>query len=179
MKQREFELNERRKRYQWQIFSDTGVPSAIDDTKDGIPADEQFNRVKNIDFTLDGVNALAKLGLTGVLIDVNDLSDYAKFASSINPDESTPLYENGRWTSDVEFGRQILNGVNPMVIKKCTEMPSKFPVTNEIVKPFLTRGLSLEQEIEVSTKYILSYYNYERFNFYFHRLVASIFVTWK
>jgi len=156
LRQRELELDERRQKYQWQIFSDIGVPSGIDDTKDNIPADEQFNRVKSIDFTSNGVEAVAKLGLTGVFTDVNDLSDYAKFAKSINPEETTPLYDAGRWTSDVEFGRQILNGVNPMVIKKCTNIPSKFPVTNEVVKPFLTRGLTLEQEIEVNSKHVLN-----------------------
>ncbi len=152
VKQRELELNERRQKYEWQIFYDIGVPSAIDDTRDDIPADEQFNRVKNIDFTLNGTEALAKLGLTGIVIDVNDLSDFAKFAKSVNPDEAIPLYEAGRWTSDVEFGRQILNGVNPMVIKKCTEIPPKFPVTNALVQPYLTRSLTLEQEMKVNIK---------------------------
>ena len=85
---------------------------------------------------------IGKLGLTGVITDVNDLSDYAKFAKTLNPDEALPLYEAGRWTSDVEFGSQMLNGVNPMVIKKCTDIPSKFPVTNDLVKPYLTRVLA-------------------------------------
>ena len=150
MKQRSLELKKRKSKYQWQLFPDIGIPSGIDDTVNDIPADEQFNRVKLIDFTASGVEAIAKLRLTGVTTDVNDLSDYAKFSKTLKPDEALPLYEAGRWTSDVEFGRQMLNGVNPMVIKKCTEIPSKFPVTNDLVKPFLTRGLSLEQEIKVN-----------------------------
>ena len=149
IKQRILELKERQSKYQWQLFPDIGDPSGIDDTVNGIPADEQFNRVKTIDFTKDGVKAIGKLGLTGVITDVNDLSDYAKFAKTLNPDEALPFYEAGRWTSDVEFGSQMLNGVNPMVIKKCTDIPSKFPVTNDLVKPYLTRGLSLEQEMKV------------------------------
>ena len=149
IKQRILELKERKSKYQWQLFPDIGVPSGIDDTVDDIPADEQFNRVKAIDFIKDGAEAILKLGLTGVFTDVNDLSDYAKFAKTLNPDVGLPLYEAGRWTSDVEFGSQMLNGVNPMVIKKCTDIPSKFPVTNDLVKPYLTRGLSLEQEMKV------------------------------
>ena len=43
----------------------------------------------------------------------------------------------------------MLNGVNPVVIEKCTALPPNFPVTNELVQPFLTRGLTLEQEMEV------------------------------
>ena len=149
IKQRILELKERQSKYHWLPFPVIGVPSGIDDDVNHIPADEQFNRVKKIDFTKDAVDAVAKLGLTGVFTNVNDLSDYAKFAKTLNPDEGLPLYDAGRWTSDVEFGSQMLNGVNPMVIKKCTDIPSKFPVTNDLVKPYLTRGLSLEQEMEV------------------------------
>ena len=149
IKQRILELKERQSKYHWQTFPNIGVPSGIDDTVKDIPADEQFSRVKKIDFTKNGVDAGAKLGLTGVFTDVNDLSDYAKFAKTLNPDEALPLNQAGRWTSDVEFGRQMLNGVNPMVIKKCTDIHSKFPVTNDLVKPYLTRGLSLEQEMKV------------------------------
>ena len=143
---------ERNEKYQWRIFSETGVPSGINEDTDKISADEQFNRVKKIDFTSNGVKAVAKLCLTGVFTDANDLSDFAKFAKSVNREEALPLYEAGRWTSDVEFGRQILNGVNPMVIKKCTEIPPKFPVTNALVQPYLTRSLTLEQEMKVNIK---------------------------
>jgi len=150
LKQRNLELSERREKYKWHVFYDIGVPSAIDETTEDIPADEQFNRVKSIDFTISAIKAVADLSLTKFFTDMNELSDYAKFAKSINSEEAIPLYEAGRWTSDVEFGRQILNGVNPMVIKKCTQIPAKFPVTEDIVKPYLTRGLTLEEEIQVN-----------------------------
>ena len=60
-----------------------------------------------------------------------------------------PVFEGHRWVLDVEFGRQMLNGVNPVVIEKCSSLPDYFPVTNEMVKSYLTRGLSLEEEMEV------------------------------
>lgn len=59
------------------------------------------------------------------------------------------LYQTGRWTTDVEFGRQILNGVNPIIIEKCSKLPSNFPVTDDMVKPFLVRGLTLDDEMKV------------------------------
>ena len=63
------------------------------------------------------------------------------------------VYNGDRWTTDVEFGRQILNGVNPVVIKRCTELPSNFHVTNEMVKSSLSGGKTLLEEIKVLTFY--------------------------
>ena len=95
----------------------------------------------------------------------------------------TPLYESSHCVSDVEFGRQILNGVNPIIIKRVTEIPSKFPVTNDMVKPYLTRGKTLDKEIQVGTE---SY----KYNYWgtmnriitcmtYHRMVAFISAIWK
>lgn len=47
------------------------------------------------------------------------------------------------------FGYQFLNGCNPVVIEKCTKLPDKLPVTNEMVSVCLERGLTLEEEIQV------------------------------
>ncbi len=53
------------------------------------------------------------------------------------------------WREDFMFGYQFLNGCNPVVIKKCTKLPDKFPVTHEMVSVSLERELTLEQEVEV------------------------------
>ena len=67
-----------------------------------------------------------------------------------NPENhSLVAYEGNRWISDVEFGRHILNGVNCALIERCTELPSNFPVTNQMVKHILCRGMSLQMEIKV------------------------------
>ena len=150
------ELLKRKKQYRWRIFGELGFSSGIDDTSDDLPLDEQFTKSKKVDFILSGLEAIARLRLAGVFINVDDLSDYAKFAKTLNPEETIPLYEAGRWTSDVEFGRQIINGVNPMIIRKCTTLPAKFPVTDDMVAPFLTRGFTLHQEMGVSLVQLLN-----------------------
>lgn len=53
------------------------------------------------------------------------------------------------WKEDFMFGYQFLNGCNPVMIKKCTKLPDKFPVTHAMVSVSLERELTLEEEIKV------------------------------
>lgn len=48
---------------------------------------------------------------------------------------------------DAFFGYQYLNGVNPMLIRCCTALPSNFPVTDGMV--FLRGQSSLKEEMKV------------------------------
>ena len=63
------------------------------------------------------------------------------------------ICQGSRWTTDEEFGQQILNGVNPVMICRCSTLPDNFPVTNDMVKNSLVRNMSLEEEMKVC-KYI-------------------------
>lgn len=53
------------------------------------------------------------------------------------------------WQEDLMFGYQFLNGCNPVLIRRCTKLPEKLPVTTEMVECSLERQLTLEQEVEV------------------------------
>ena len=55
-----------------------------------------------------------------------------------------------RWQDDCFYGSHFLNGCNPDTIKRCTELPSKFPVTQELVGNLLDEGDTLQNAIEVS-----------------------------
>ncbi|XP_056090801.1 polyunsaturated fatty acid 5-lipoxygenase-like [Rhinichthys klamathensis goyatoka] len=61
------------------------------------------------------------------------------------------------WSKDYMFGYQFLNGCNPVMIKKCKEIPDKFPVTPEMVKGFLKKGVTLQEELTAGKIYIVDY----------------------
>ena len=129
------------------------MPSGFDDGgknghKANIPADEEFERVKLLDFTGNALKAAAAVGIKTKFTTLDSLHAYEKLATTMRTPE-VKLYELNRWATDVEFGRQMLNGVNPVVIRKISSLPDNFPVTNEMVQGSLHGG-TLEQEMEVS-----------------------------
>uniref|UniRef100_A0A6Q2XQZ7 Uncharacterized protein n=1 Tax=Esox lucius TaxID=8010 RepID=A0A6Q2XQZ7_ESOLU len=71
----------------------------------------------------------------------------------------TPIaeYVSEHWKEDDFFGSQFLNGTNPNVIKRCPMLPPNFPVKDEMVKPFLEAGSSLEIEIQKGNIFICDY----------------------
>lgn len=60
-----------------------------------------------------------------------------------------PEYVTEHWTEDSFFGYQYLNGINPGLLRRCTQIPDKFPVTDDMVAPFLGEGTCLQAELEV------------------------------
>ncbi|EMP29686.1 Epidermis-type lipoxygenase 3 [Chelonia mydas] len=59
-------------------------------------------------------------------------------------------YVRAHWREDTFFGYQFLNGVHPVLIRKCTELPCNFPVTPAMVAPSLGESTSLQDELEPS-----------------------------
>lgn len=58
-------------------------------------------------------------------------------------------YVMQHWKEDFMFGYQFLNGCNPVLIRRCTEIPKKLPVTMDMVECSLERNLTLEEEVKV------------------------------
>uniref|UniRef100_A0A8B9LCE4 Lipoxygenase domain-containing protein n=1 Tax=Astyanax mexicanus TaxID=7994 RepID=A0A8B9LCE4_ASTMX len=60
------------------------------------------------------------------------------------------------WQEDEFFGYQTLNGLNPMLIERCTKLPSNFPVTEEMVRSSLEGG-SLKTEMMKGNIFLCDY----------------------
>ena len=82
------------------------------------------------------------------MVSLDSLHGYEELATTMGAPEPE-LYQTDRWATDVEFGRQMLNGVNPVAIRKISALPDNFPVTNEMVQGSLHTG-TLEDQIKVS-----------------------------
>uniref|UniRef100_A0A4W2C5G6 Arachidonate 12-lipoxygenase, 12R type n=1 Tax=Bos indicus x Bos taurus TaxID=30522 RepID=A0A4W2C5G6_BOBOX len=59
-------------------------------------------------------------------------------------------YVAEHWAEDSFFGYQYLNGINPGLLCRCMRIPDKFPVTDDMVAPFLGEGTCLQAELELS-----------------------------
>ena len=200
---RKQQVEERKKIYVWLMFRESGVPSGIDITTAPPPLDEKFDKGNDQSYykilafgSQNGNFDLAKKLLSAALgrsIDecdtVNSLHAYYELAKSIERagskatpgedckvEESLVAYEGNRWISDVEFGRQILNGVNCVLIERCTELPYNFPVTNQMVKNVLCRGMSLQMEMEVI---FCSLMTFLQFIFIYFRVIYSANISSK
>ncbi|CAL8321400.1 unnamed protein product [Boreogadus saida] len=64
-------------------------------------------------------------------------------------------YVQQNWMKDSLFGYQFLNGVNPMVIRRCSELPENVPVTDQMV--FLHGGRSLAEEMQSGNIFLCDY----------------------
>ncbi|XP_023814400.1 arachidonate 12-lipoxygenase, 12R-type-like [Oryzias latipes] len=64
-------------------------------------------------------------------------------------------YAMKHWREDAFFGYQFLNGVNPMMIRRCKTLPSKFPVPSNIT--FSKSQLTLRTEMMKGNIFLCDY----------------------
>ena len=146
--QREQQLEYQKARYKWEPFEDLALPSGIDVKVKKLPSDEQFGASKGFDFLSTALASKGTVMFKAAFTEIKSLANYEELATTLGA-STFSSFEFSRWTRDEEFGRQILNGVNPVVIEKCTQLPPNFPVEANLIEESLVRGLSLEDEMKV------------------------------
>ena len=83
MRQRQTPVDQRKQKYNWQVLSDTGMPSAIDMRSKNLTNDEQFGTVKGIDFTKDAISAAITQQFTAAFTDIETLSQFEQLATAM------------------------------------------------------------------------------------------------
>uniref|UniRef100_A0A3Q1IYD3 Arachidonate 15-lipoxygenase B-like n=1 Tax=Anabas testudineus TaxID=64144 RepID=A0A3Q1IYD3_ANATE len=130
---REKELKQRSKDYCWDVFVE-GIPHCIKvDNPLDLPCEVRFSFTKTTEFAFTASTGLAELNLKGLA---------ASQESWSNIDDINRVFWwkkteiSGTLEEDAFFGYQFLNGVNPMLIRRCSVLPSNFPVTNDMSNHF-------------------------------------------
>ncbi|GLD49376.1 polyunsaturated fatty acid lipoxygenase ALOX8-like isoform X4 [Lates japonicus] len=144
--QRKKELVKQKLMYKWEMYAEgMSYNLNIKDLR-AIPAEIRFSFSKASQFKYLKEMALAELKLRG-LTESEHWKSF-KAMKEVSWFKKSPFTKH--WKDDDFFGYQFLNGINPYVIKRCTKLPSNFPVTEEMVKPFLANGSSLTAEMKLT-----------------------------
>ncbi|XP_029362458.1 arachidonate 12-lipoxygenase, 12R-type-like isoform X1 [Echeneis naucrates] len=153
---REQELKKRAEDYVWDIY-DAEIPHHIKAVKAiSLPAEVQFSFTKTAEFAFTLATALAELNLKGL----DDSEERWDDLDAINrvffsKDPAVSEYVQKHWKEDALFASQFLNGVNPMMIRRCTVLPENFPVTDAMV--FLHGQGSLKEEMKKGNIFLCDY----------------------
>ncbi|XP_069857470.1 hydroperoxide isomerase ALOXE3 [Dipodomys merriami] len=70
----------------------------------------------------------------------------------------TSEYVTEHWCEDYFFGYQYLNGVNPVMLHCLSSLPSKLPVTNDMVASLLGPDTCLQTELEKGNIFLADYW---------------------
>ncbi|KAM3623614.1 uncharacterized protein V6R79_013228 [Siganus canaliculatus] len=152
---REQELRKRAKDYCWAEYAE-GIPHNMKaDSPDQLPPEVQFSFTKTLQFGFTAVEGMVELQLSPLGDNTNNWPDFESISQAFSKHTHISEYVMNHWKEDAFFGYQFLNGVNPMMIRRCTALPENFPVTDDMVD--LDGGKSLEQEMKCGNIFLCDY----------------------
>jgi len=158
-KQRCLEIQQRQEIYKWGDDPNfIGLPGFIKAASARkLPKDVRFTEEAVDDLYNAKHKALVNLGLVklmNILESWEDFQDYRKaFVTFVG--KVPPAAEE--WQDDRFYGSHFLNGCNPDTIRRCTKLPSKFPVTQELVGNLLDQGVTLEKAMKDGRVYMVDF----------------------
>ncbi|XP_008314888.1 arachidonate 15-lipoxygenase B-like isoform X2 [Cynoglossus semilaevis] len=155
---REKELKFRAEEYCWSEYA-AGIPHCIKtENALSLPPEVQFSFTKKSEFFLTSAFGLSSLGLTLLSISKEPWTDFKSIKESITKNKTAVSeYVQKHWEEDEFFAYQFLNGVNPILIRKCTVLPDNFPVPDNVVLPQSKN--SLRKEMKKGNIYLCDYKN--------------------
>ncbi|XP_074839259.1 arachidonate 12-lipoxygenase, 12R-type-like [Carettochelys insculpta] len=158
LQQRAEELKSRQERYRWKEYA-PGLPHCLaEENIMNLESNDAYPFSKRASYLQRSANGQLKLRLKGFMTCNNSwakLEDINKVISF----QKTPIteYVQEHWKEDAFFGYQFLNGLHPLLIRKCIQIPENFPVTPDMVAPFLGEGTTLLHELELGNIFIVDY----------------------
>ncbi|XP_041825974.1 polyunsaturated fatty acid lipoxygenase ALOX15B-like [Melanotaenia boesemani] len=156
--QRMKELTYRRQTYRWSCYDDCLPETMMAKGIFSLPAEVQFSACKAADMILTVGEVLLELGLQRFLCFQQRWSSFHQIHQLCRRTR-TPTSElvERLWQEDWFFGYQFLNGANPTLIRRCTELPPNLAVTEEMVGASLGGGASLSEEMERGNVFMVDY----------------------
>ncbi|XP_075947442.1 polyunsaturated fatty acid lipoxygenase ALOX15B-like [Anarhichas minor] len=131
---REQELKQRKEDYRWDVYVE-GVPHCMKAKLPlSLPLEVKFSFTKKTEFRFTAKNSLE-------MLELNKLSDSTENWPDMDAIDRVfcchqtdiSAYVQDHWKEDAFFGYQFLNGLNPMLIQRCSVLPNNFPVSDDMV----------------------------------------------
>jgi len=156
VKIREEELKYRKEAYKWSEYAD-GLPQSVNvDSPLSLPKEVQFSFTKTTEFLFTAASAAAELKLEGYTSTETPWQNMEQIDQVFRGKKSeTFQYVEKHWREDEFFGYQFLNGLNPMMVQRCSNLPENFPVTEDMVKD--TLQASLQEEMKAGNIFLVDY----------------------
>ncbi|XP_059196990.1 arachidonate 12-lipoxygenase, 12R-type-like [Centropristis striata] len=153
---REQELCQRKRDYHWHVYAE-GIPQclkALDIWH--LPSEVKFSLRKDLEVVYTLQSGLLQLKLEGLANSKENWSDIDDI-NKVFCSRKTEIYDYVRrhWKEDSFFGYQYLNGINPILIRRCSALPDNFPVTDNMV--FLGGQFSLADEMKKGNMFLCDY----------------------
>uniref|UniRef100_A0AAX7UA20 Arachidonate 15-lipoxygenase type B n=1 Tax=Astatotilapia calliptera TaxID=8154 RepID=A0AAX7UA20_ASTCA len=145
--------NCREEDYRWDAYAEKIPHSMKAENPFSLPYEVQFSFTKTTEF----LYTLKLKGLDNCKKKWDNIDSINRVFCCKKTEISEYVHEH--WKEDAFFGYQFLNGVNPILIQCCANLPSNFPVTDDMVFP---RGqCSLRDEIKKGNIFLCDYKHLE------------------
>ncbi|XP_030274659.1 arachidonate 15-lipoxygenase B-like [Sparus aurata] len=133
-----------------------GMPHCIKaEDPHSLPCEVRFSFTKNIQFAYTAITGVIELKLDGLANCKKKWTDMYHLDKVFWHRTKISEYVHEHWKDDAFFGYQFLNGVNPILIRRCTALPSNFPLDDDMV---FTPGVSkLKDEMEKGNIFLVDY----------------------
>uniref|UniRef100_A0A671WZW8 Arachidonate 15-lipoxygenase type B n=1 Tax=Sparus aurata TaxID=8175 RepID=A0A671WZW8_SPAAU len=140
----------------WNVYKD-GLPHCMkSDNPLDLPCEVRFSFTKTTEFLFTASTGLAELQLKGYSCSKEKWTDIEAIRKVFcNKRTDISDYVQRHWKDNAFFGYQYLNGVNPILIQRCTALPDNLPVTDAMVP--LRGGGSLSEEMQKGNIFLCDY----------------------